>query len=68
MDEDLPVMVRFKNMLHAWFLSEPKTFFAGGIIKFVNHYTVHTGRGMIVLRNDTLCICYRLLYMNQLIN
>jgi len=46
-----------------WLWSQLKTLFLDGIRRLVNHYKYALEKVVIMLRNNTLYICYRLLYM-----
>jgi hypothetical protein len=68
-------MDEIKDAMYMWLGSQWKTFFTAGITKLVNCYlTCNLGGGegekekrkktKTVLSNNTLCICYMLLYTN----
>jgi len=44
-----------KDTVHTWFQLQTKNFFADGIRRLVNHYTINVQNVVIMLRNDTLC-------------
>jgi len=51
-----------KDKVLMWHRSQPKTFFADGIRRLVNCYTMYVvNMGAIILRNDTFCIGQKLL-------
>jgi hypothetical protein len=51
-----------KDAVRTWLWSQPKNFFADGVRRLVYRYTTcFEKNGVIMLRNDTLCICHRLL-------
>jgi len=52
-----------KDGVLMWLRSQPKTFFADGIRRLVNLYTIYVlNMGDIIFRNDILCFGQRLLY------
>jgi hypothetical protein len=61
MDEDLPVMTKLWTQCVASITT--KTFFADGIKRFLTATQYVFKKEVIMMRNDTLHICHRLLYM-----
>lgn len=66
MDKDLPLVMKSET----WFICGAITtenILYRWIRRLVNHHTLCVEKWLIMLRNNTLCICHRLLYMMSLI-
>jgi len=63
MNEYLRVMMNLRTQCVRGFHHNWKFSLQDGLRHFVNHCTMCTEKGVIVLRNDELCVCHRMLHM-----